>query len=75
MPEVAAQFVEALAEVLSIPPIRAGGAPGWMPIQYATSADILRQLDAFAAMTAEPDCRRPQIEVICLGDVEDDVAA
>jgi hypothetical protein len=75
LPEVRSSLPDPLAETLHIPEARAGGAPGWTPIPYSTNADILRQVDALAAMTAEPDRRRPQIEVMCLGDVGDDVAA
>ena len=75
LPELAATHIEPLAEVLHIPPQRAGGAAGWTPIKYAGTADILRQLDVLAEFAATPDRRRPQIEIICLGDAKTSVAA
>ena len=75
LPEFAAQIPDPLASTLNIPPVRGGDAPGWSPIQFATSGTILQQIDSFAAMDAEPDRRRPQIEIQCLGDAEQSVAA
>ena len=76
LPEYAGDHMEPLAEVLAVPPIRAGGAVGWTPMKHATNADILRQLDALAALDAEPDRRRPETKIDCLGDVsEPDEAA
>ena len=71
LPETAATYFEPMAGVLSIPPIRAGGAPGWVPMKHATTPDIHRQLDELAAITAQPDRRRPQVEIVCLGDASD----
>jgi len=75
LPEVATHIPDPLASTLSIPPVRGGDTPGWSPIPYATSGTILQQIDSFAAAEAEPDRRRPETKIECLGDVQETEAA
>lgn len=53
-----------LARKLNIPALVDGGIPGWSPIDYAPPESVLAKLQELADLEAQPDRRKPQIEIV-----------